>query len=152
MHQDYVQAVQWYQKAAEQQDGAGQFNLGRCYQLGLELQQDSGSAFRCYLKAAEQECVAAYNNLGVFYATGLKRSKDRIAAFNGFRKAAEQWWLEAINNLQRLGSAEPAAAFVCSLQAISNPIRGGKKFPPRNKKVIRLADDVDSNRVEQEQL
>src|ERR1700677_614732 len=39
--QDYVEAVKWYRKAAEQNDARVQFNLGICYDKGQGVAQDS---------------------------------------------------------------------------------------------------------------
>ena len=50
---DYVQAVEWYRKAAEQNHAGAQFVLGSCCARGLGLKQDEVEAAKWYRKAAE---------------------------------------------------------------------------------------------------
>ena len=54
VRQDYVEAVQWYRKAAEQGHAQAQDNLGEAYEEGLGVHQDDAQAVQWYRKAAEQ--------------------------------------------------------------------------------------------------
>ena len=51
---DYVSAVQWYRKAAEQGHRGAQERLGWCYRLGYGVTKDKTEATKWYRKAAEQ--------------------------------------------------------------------------------------------------
>jgi hypothetical protein len=50
---NYVEAVKWYRKAAEQNDGVAQLILGNCYRYGHGVAKDHAEALKCYRKAAE---------------------------------------------------------------------------------------------------
>jgi GDP-D-mannose dehydratase len=43
---DYVEAVKWYCKAAEQGDAQSQFNLGSCYEYGRGVTKDLIQAYK----------------------------------------------------------------------------------------------------------
>jgi len=42
--QDYVEAVKWFRKAAEQNEADAQFNLGICYFIGRGVAKDEAEA------------------------------------------------------------------------------------------------------------
>jgi hypothetical protein len=52
--QDYVQAVKWWRKAADQGDALAQSNLGRIYGDGQGVPQDYVQAVKWLRKAAKQ--------------------------------------------------------------------------------------------------
>lgn len=56
---DYVKAVEWYRKAAEQGNAVAQFNLAMCYQSGQGVVKDLTEAVKWYRKAAEQGYAGA---------------------------------------------------------------------------------------------
>jgi TPR repeat protein len=87
--QDYVEAVKWYRKAAEQGQAAGQCSLGICYQGGLGVAKNEEEAVKLYRKAAEQNFAFAQYNLSVCYGSGLGVTKDGLEAAKWCRKAAE---------------------------------------------------------------
>ena len=68
--QDYVEARNWYLKAAERGDIDAQFNLGLLYATGQGIPQDYVEARNWWLKAAEQGYVDAQFNLGLLYSGG----------------------------------------------------------------------------------
>ena len=70
---DYVEAVKWYRKAAEQGDAYGQKQLVKWYR-----------------KAAEQGVAIAQVNLGWMYDNGEGVPKDSSEATKWYRKAAKQ--------------------------------------------------------------
>jgi uncharacterized protein len=82
---DYVQAVNWYRKAAEQGDTDAQLMLGLMYVAG-----DAVQATNWFRKAAEQGLSKAQFNLGVMYSNGDGVPKDHVQAANWYRKAAER--------------------------------------------------------------
>ena len=51
---NYVEAVKWYRKAAEQNYAPAQYNLGVCYANGQGVAKDEVEAVKWYRKAAEQ--------------------------------------------------------------------------------------------------
>jgi uncharacterized protein len=67
---NYVTAVKWYKKAADQGDAAGQNNLGWAYAGGHGVAKDYGAALEWYRKAAEQGFAPGQNHLGMMYCNG----------------------------------------------------------------------------------
>src|SRR6185295_12208580 len=51
---DLGQAVQWYQKAAKQENALAQCSLGVCYVYGTGVEKNIQKAVELYQKAAEQ--------------------------------------------------------------------------------------------------
>lgn len=52
MEQDYAQAREWYQKAAEAGNANAKFNLGSFYYYGHGVKQDYAKAREWFQKAA----------------------------------------------------------------------------------------------------
>src|ERR1039458_7418306 len=77
---NYVEAVKWYRKAAEQDYADAQFNLGNCYHDGEGVAKDYVEAVKWYRKAAEQSYAKAEYNLGNCYADGRGVAKDYVVA------------------------------------------------------------------------
>ena len=96
---DYVEAVERYRKAAEQNDAQSQYNLGRCYIFGQGVAKDEAEAVKWYRKAADQNYARAQTALGYCYARGEGVTKDFREAVKWYRKAAEQNFAPAQNNL-----------------------------------------------------
>lgn len=88
--QDYIEAVKWYLKSAEQGDAYAQNDLGYCYDKGLGVSQDYAEAIKWYRKAAEQGYAVAQNGLGFCYYNGQGVTQDYAEAVKWYRKAAEQ--------------------------------------------------------------
>jgi TPR repeat protein len=87
---DEPQAVQWFRKAAEQGNAAGQAWLGFMYEHGRGISKDEAQAVQWYRKAAEQGFARGEANLGTMYRDGRGVAKDDAEAVQWFRKAAEQ--------------------------------------------------------------
>ena len=51
--QDYAKAVEWYRKAAEQNEPAAQYSLGLMYDQGTGVQRNLSEATRWYRLAAK---------------------------------------------------------------------------------------------------
>ena len=96
---DYVKAVEWFRKAAEQGNNDAQVYLGMCYDSGLGVVKDLAEAVKWYRKAAEQGHAVAQFNLGLCYAKGNGVKKDYEQAVKWFRKAAEQGLTDAQHSL-----------------------------------------------------
>ena len=68
--QDYAQARQWYQKAAEAGNADAMVNLGFLYEKGWGVTQDYAQARWLLQQAAEAGIGDAMVNLGRLYETG----------------------------------------------------------------------------------
>ncbi|ENR5900654.1 sel1 repeat family protein, partial [Providencia stuartii] len=53
VEQDYQQALQWYQKGAEQDNELAQFNLAQMYDKGLGVRQSKSTAKIWYSKSCD---------------------------------------------------------------------------------------------------
>ena len=87
---DYINAVYWYRKAAEQGHAGAQCNLGVCYANGQGVNKSMYEAVKWFRKAAEQGNAEAQCNLGECYYFGKGVSEDNNSAFYWFTKAAAQ--------------------------------------------------------------
>ena len=88
--QDYVEAREWWLKAAEQGDASAQYNLGIYYHNGQGVPQDYVEARKWYLKAAEQGHADAQFNLGSLYSNGQGVPQDYVTAYAWANIAAVQ--------------------------------------------------------------
>lgn len=90
VQKDYLQAEQWYRKAADQGNAKAQANLGVMYANGQGVRQDYAQAVQWYRKAADQGYAVAQYNLGVMYENGQGAPRDYAQAEQWYRKAAAQ--------------------------------------------------------------
>ena len=97
--QDYVVAVSWFRRAADQGYAAGQVALGYMYSTGRGVAQDDAEAVRWERRAADQGNARAQHNLGVSYRDGRGVVQDYGEAARWFRRAAEQGHPSGQNNL-----------------------------------------------------
>ena len=67
IQQDYKEAVQWYQKAADKGHSQALNNLGICYLSGNGVLQDYKGAAKCFQKGADRGNSTAQNNLGMCF-------------------------------------------------------------------------------------
>ncbi|KAF8937812.1 hypothetical protein BGZ47_008847 [Haplosporangium gracile] len=68
--QDYQAAMDWYLKAVEQKDAAGQQRVGSLYDQGFGVPQNYSTAIDWYLGAAEQGNAIAQCSIGDLYYHG----------------------------------------------------------------------------------
>ncbi|SGY94238.1 tetratricopeptide repeat protein [Moritella viscosa] len=61
--QSYSDAINWYRKAAEQENIYAQTNLGDMYKKGLGVTKNNSEALIWYSKAAEQGYLKAKRRL-----------------------------------------------------------------------------------------
>ena len=94
-----MEALKWYQKAAEQGYARAQNNLGQMYFEGWGRAQDMEQAFQWFQKAAEQGFAPAQFNLGQMYLDGYGVPQNFAEAGKWYRKAAAQGHVSAQNNL-----------------------------------------------------
>jgi TPR repeat protein len=77
---DYVQALFWYRKAAEQGLPGAKSNLGVMYENGLGVGIDYQQAANWYRAAAEQGDVSGQFNLASLYMEGKGVPLDYVTA------------------------------------------------------------------------
>ncbi len=93
---DYVQAAEWYRKAAEQNHFLAQFNLGMMYAYGQGVPRDAVQSRLWLGKAAQQGDAGAQFHLGdnchraSFRQVPEEASESRIEAYKWYRLAAAQ--------------------------------------------------------------
>jgi len=84
---NYLEAFNWYKKAAEQDSSPAIVSLGWMYQNGLGVEQNYQQAIFWYRKA-ESKHSQAQNNLGELYEKGLGVEKNEKEAASWYKKAA----------------------------------------------------------------
>ena len=92
-------AIVWYQKAAEQNYPAAQYNLGIQYLKGNGVEKDIAKAIPWYTRAAERGSADAQFNLAVCYDIGEGVSPDIETAVKFYKKSADQDNMNAQYNL-----------------------------------------------------
>jgi TPR repeat protein len=86
---DLSQAAEWYRKAAEKGDVAGQLHLAALYRDGGKgFPRDMAQAAAWYRKAAEQGDTGAQGILGVLYSYGQGVPHNDVEAYYWFDLAA----------------------------------------------------------------
>ena len=98
--QDETESIYWYQKAAEQGNAAGQYNLAAWYMRNTNYEE----ATNWYRKAADQGYAAAQYNLGLAYANGDGVAQDYALAYKWTSLAAREGDVDAQQNMQTLRS------------------------------------------------
>lgn len=93
--QDYVQAAEWYRKAAAQSHPLAQFNLGVMYAQGQGVARDNVQSANWFDKAAQQGDAGAQYHLGKSCHRASLRPTDnapesRIEAYKWYQLAAAQ--------------------------------------------------------------
>jgi TPR repeat protein len=86
---DFRQAGEWLQKAAEAGNLEAQYRLGTLYQSGQVPDSGNTNAVFWFEKAAARNHPGALFNLGSMYGTGQGVARDQAAALKYFRQAAE---------------------------------------------------------------
>jgi len=117
--QNFGQAMNWYERAAEAGNVEAQFYLGVMYETGVRGNNDMAAAAKWYRRAAEQGHVEAQTRLGVLYYQGRGVAADLAEAARWYAKAAEGGSPRAQYNLALMyerGRGVPAnAAMAASL-------------------------------------
>ena len=116
--QDYVEAVRWYRKAAEQGYAIAQHNLGVMYAIGEGVPEDDTEAVRWYRKAAEQRDANAQYKLGVKYARGEGVPEDDKQAYAWISIAAAQG-VENAKEVKDILTGEMTRAEIAEAQKLS---------------------------------
>lgn len=88
LEQNYIQAAEWYERAAKNGHDNAQNSLGNMYYLGLGVEQNYDKAFYWYSQAVKRMSLAAMNNVATCYYLGLGVQKDYSKAAEYYSKAA----------------------------------------------------------------
>ena len=91
----YLEAAEWFEKAANQGYAQAQSKLGVCYDNGQGVELNFEKAVYWYEKAANQGYAPAQNNLGRCYYNGQGVVPNYEKAAYWFKKAANQGNAEA---------------------------------------------------------
>jgi TPR repeat protein len=91
-------------KLADEGNAEAQYKLGRMYEEGLGLPQDSKEAAKWYLKAAEKGNAQAQYKMGTLYTLGKGVPKDRLEAAKWLGKAAQQGYEPVKQQIQETGT------------------------------------------------
>lgn len=100
--QDYSKALEWYQKAAAQNNPQAMGNLGRLYSLGLGVPKDESMGLAWMQKSADAGSAEAQNFVGLEYIKGQNYRQDYQKAFDYLNKAVNQNNASAQANLARM--------------------------------------------------
>ena len=106
----YIIEYPVYNEAANKNDAAAQYELGKRYYTGRTgagryggHKQDYNKAFKWWLLAAKQGNADAQYGLGLCYKNGSGVDKDLSEAFKWYSKAAKQGHAGAKDRLKTLG-------------------------------------------------
>jgi TPR repeat protein len=87
---DYVNALLWYKKAANQEYSPAQRVIGTMYFTGTGIKKDYVQAMFWYKKAANQEDAFSQNVVGYMYEHRKGVKRDYVKARDWYFKAANQ--------------------------------------------------------------
>jgi TPR repeat protein len=133
--QDYVQAADWYRKAARQSHPLAQFNLGVMYASGQGVAQDEAQSAVWFGKAAHQGDAGAQFKLGKschrasFAAQAQDAPEARIEAYKWYRLAAAQGY-------QGSAAARTALIFSMTREDVAIGDRRAAAFVATGAKVV----------------
>ncbi|WP_020597235.1 serine/threonine-protein kinase [Spirosoma panaciterrae] len=88
--QDYTEAREWYEKAADKGIPMSMNNLGVMYRYGSGVDKDYSRARSLFERAAAEGVHLANYNLGDLYENGLGVEANLYRAFNYYSKAAKE--------------------------------------------------------------
>lgn len=100
--QDYTRALEWYQKAADQNHRLAQFNLGQMFAHGQGMPKSDSMALMWIRRAADGGDAGAQYNMGDRYARScshgseMDAAESRIEAYKWFTLAAAQDYRDAL--------------------------------------------------------
>ncbi len=96
------QAINWYLRAAKNNNAKAQFNLASLYENGEGVSRNIPQAIRWYYAAANNGDVNAQVNLGNKYARGNNVPKNTNKAAYWYKRAADQGDMRGCANLNYL--------------------------------------------------
>jgi len=86
--EDLVEAIKWFEMAAEQGHVQAQYELAQVYKLGRGTLQDYRASARWFMEAARKGHVAAQYHMGRLHRIGEGVELDLIRAYAWFNRAA----------------------------------------------------------------
>jgi TPR repeat protein len=86
---DYVQAANWFQRAADKGYAPAEYSLGVMFAKGRGVRIDPKAAVKLFESAATKGLSAAQHNLAVMLAEGDGRPRDLVRAYSWFTTAGE---------------------------------------------------------------
>ena len=104
--EDDKQALDWFQKAADQGFAKAEKNLGDMYFFGHGIDKDFAQALTWYGKAADQQFADAQFRLGFMYEKGLGVDQNNQTAIDQYTKAVRNGSVDAQRALDRLASVK----------------------------------------------
>lgn len=91
---DPALAFLWFRKSADQGDPEALYWIGRCYELGMGVDQSEEQAFDAYKKAADQGFGLAFEKVAQCYFKGQGVKQDDMQAATWYSKAASPWSID----------------------------------------------------------
>ena len=146
---NWKEAVAWYEKAANQNDPVGIYNLGRCYLNGRGMQQNYGEAISCFLQAQKRGDIDAKAMLAYMQLYGYDMKKNEQEAIKTLQELAETDCtvacyvlgrrFESISYLERAAKAGSSDAMYCIGLYYENGLHYANdwKYVRRNKAIAR---------------
>lgn len=109
-NEDYVKAVDCYQRAADMGYASAQNDLGYCYDHGKGVEENKRIAVIWYRKAAEQNNRSGQSNLGYCYYNGTGVPQDYDLARFWFEKAAANGSEPAKKMLEKMNASSTSSS------------------------------------------
>jgi len=98
-NKDYVTALAFYKKAADEGSARGLYNVAFFYTIGRGVEKDIDTAIKFYLLAAKKGHTDAMFNLGKIYREGQGVKQDYNKAADFFYEAALRGENNSLNQL-----------------------------------------------------
>ena len=98
---DFKESVMWAEKAVEQGNAYGYWNLALAYYHGRGVEEDIDKAIELYKKGAEAGSAECRYNLGCEYLEGENLKKNNRKGFELVKASAEQGYGLAMQELGR---------------------------------------------------
>lgn len=89
LEQNYAEAAKWYLKSADNGFADAQFCIGKCYMLGLGVEQNEELGLEWFERAAAQNETSALNQLAYAYAKGKFFKPNKAKALSLISKNIE---------------------------------------------------------------
>jgi hypothetical protein len=99
---NFVEAVKWFRKAADQGSVPAEAALGGSYKFGRGVDKDYAESLNWFRKAADQGYSRAQFNVGLMYENGWGVETNYAEAKNWFQKASEQGVMGAKSELEKM--------------------------------------------------
>jgi TPR repeat protein len=99
---DMAMAMQWYQRAADQDEPSGMYNLGVHLRDGIGVSADQEAATQWFERAARKGHTSAMLNFGLRLFKGKGIARDRVRGYAWVQKAAGKGNIPAIRQRRSL--------------------------------------------------